>query len=420
MTSLFFDTREARIALARQRYFEEGISPTGVVSEAVFQSWARCHRSNQKPHDKIEFQPVSFSRTRLALQKNRTLHQAWVDEMPALGSALGSAHCSAILTDASGVLIGATPSSHLAQVIIPVAHRIGVNLSEEYVGTSAPGIVVRTGKQASVLGAEHYANAVNTMFCTAAPIRNIQGQLAGILDISSEGAPFKFDPASLVGLYAAAIENRLLVAQSQDLLIIKFQFLPAMLETPMVAMLGFDLAGQLVWINSMASNFLGLAVNPDGRQACSTEQIFDTNFGVLASLVGQGVRSQRLRNGLHVFITCELRKHGLPVAQASHKAMPTSAIASPAPQAPETQTLATVSMRGPHKAYLPTDSLREADADLIRKCLADYKGNVSQAAKRLKVSRGLIYRRLQELGINAAHYKKQARLPKKNRRASRL
>lgn len=406
MNSPFFVTREERVALARQRYFEEGILPTGVVSEAVFQSWTRCHRSSQKPHDKIEFQPVSLSRSQLALQKNRTLHEAWLNEMPALGSALGSAHCSAILTDASGVLIGATPSAHLTQGIIPVAHRIGVNLSEEHVGTSAPGIVARTGKQASVLGAEHYANAVNTMYCTAAPIRNIQGQLAGILDISSEGVPFKFDPASVVGLYAASIENRLLVAQSQDLLIVKFQFLPAIIETPMVAMLGFDLAGQLVWLNSVASNLLGMSVNPDEREACATEHIFDTHFGQLASLVGQGFQSQNLRNGLHVFVTCELRKHGSSEVHARLQAEHTQATTTLAPQTPGAQSFSTVSVPVQHDAYLPADSLREADADLIRKCLAEHKGNVSQAAKRLKVSRGLIYRRLKELGIDPADYKK--------------
>jgi sigma-54 dependent transcriptional regulator, acetoin dehydrogenase operon transcriptional activator AcoR len=406
MNSPFFVTREERVALARQRYFEEGILPTGVVSEAVFQSWARCHRSSQKPHDKIEFQPVSLSRSQLALQKNRTLHEAWLDEMPALGCALGSAHCSAILTDATGVLIGATPSAHLAHGIIPVAHRIGVNLSEEHVGTSAPGIVARTGKPASVLGAEHYANAVNTMYCTAAPIRNIQGQLAGILDISSEGVPFKFDPASVVGLYAASIENRLLVAQSQDLLIVKFQFLPAIIETPMVAMLGIDLSGQLVWLNSVASHLLGMSVNPEERQACSTEHIFDTHFGQLASLVGQGFQSQRLRNGLHVFVTCELCKHGLQVTQTSDPAVRTPTTTPPVPPAPATHTLDTRSAPNLHAAYLPADSLRQADADLIRKCLAEHKGNVSQVAKRLKVSRGLIYRRLQELDIDASDYKK--------------
>jgi transcriptional regulator of acetoin/glycerol metabolism len=406
MKSLFFDTRESRIALARQRYFEEGILPRGVVSEAVFQSWTRCHRASIKPQDKIEFQPVSLSRSQLALQKNCSLHKAWLDEMPALGSALGSAHCSAILTDASGVLIGATPSSHLSKGIMPLAHRIGVNLSEEHVGTSAPGIVIRTGKQASVLGAEHYADAVNTMFCTAAPIRNTQGQLAGILDISSEGVPFKFDPASVVGLYAALIENRLLVAQSLDLLIVKFQFLPPIIETPMVGMLGFDLSGKLVWLNSVASNLLGMSVNPKERETCAVENIFDAHFGQLASLVGQGCQSQRLRNGLNVFMTCDLRKHDLPVPSASRPVVHTPATTSPAPQALNANMIDGHSPVSLNENYLPAESLRQADADLIRKFLVEYKGNVSQVAKRLKVSRGLIYRRLQELGIDVAHYKK--------------
>lgn len=406
MKSLFFDTRESRIALARQRHFEEGILPRGVVSEVVFQSWTRCHRASIKPHDKIEFQPVSLSRSQLALQKNRTLHEAWLDEMPALGSALGSAHCSAILTDASGVLIGATPSSHLSKGIMPLAHRIGVNLSEEHVGTSAPGIVIRTGKQVSVLGAEHYADAVNTMFCTAAPIRNTQGQLAGILDISSEGVPFKFDPASVVGLYAALIENRLLVAQSLNLLIVKFQFLPAIIETPMVGMLGFDLSGKLVWLNSVASNLLGISVNPNERETCAVENIFDAHFGQLASLVGQGCQSQRLRNGLHVFMTCELRKHGLPVPPVSPPKKRSPETTLPSSQAPVAHTVDTISPVSLNENYLPVESLRQADTDLIRKFLVEFKGNVSQVAKRLKVSRGLIYRRMQELGIDVAHYKK--------------
>ena len=156
----------------------------------------------------------------------------------------------------------------------------------------------------------------------------------------------------------------------------------------------------------MASNLLGMSINPDEREACAAEQIFDTQFGQLASLVGQGFQSQHLRNGLHVFVTCELRKHGSSVVQARHEAEHTCAITTPAPQTSGTPSLTTVSVPGQHEPFLPADSLRDADADLIRKCLAEYKGNVSQAAKRLKVSRGLIYRRLKELGIDPADYKK--------------
>jgi sigma-54 dependent transcriptional regulator, acetoin dehydrogenase operon transcriptional activator AcoR len=43
-----------------------------------------------------------------------------------------------------------------------------------------------------------------------------------------------------------------------------------------------------------------------------------------------------------------------------------------------------------------TPRLRESDLDLIQKTLRACGGNVSHAAKRLGVSRGLIYRRLRE------------------------
>jgi transcriptional regulator of acetoin/glycerol metabolism len=79
----------------------------------------------------------------------------------------------------------------------------------EAVGTTAPGIVARTGKQASVQGAEHISESVHFMHCAAAPIRDIHGNLAGVLDMASEGIAFNFDAASVVGLYDASIENRL-------------------------------------------------------------------------------------------------------------------------------------------------------------------------------------------------------------------
>ncbi|MEZ5702903.1 MAG: hypothetical protein R3E42_14630 [Burkholderiaceae bacterium] len=41
----FFRTPEQRAALARQRYFDEHASPSGLVSEAVVHSWAAAARS---------------------------------------------------------------------------------------------------------------------------------------------------------------------------------------------------------------------------------------------------------------------------------------------------------------------------------------------------------------------------------------
>lgn len=233
MQSIFFTTQADRIALARQRYFEEGELPSGVVSDAVFQSWARCLRQKQDPSGRLEFQPVSASRAQLALQKNRLLRDAWLAEANELVAVLGATNCGAMLTDPSGVLIGATCSGRVHEKITPVAHRIGVNFAEEAIGTTAPGIVARTGKQVYVQGAEYFFESVNFMHYAAAPIRDIQGKLAGVLDMSSEGIAFNFDAGSVVGLYASSIENRFLVSQSSEHLIVRFQISPAMLDTPM-------------------------------------------------------------------------------------------------------------------------------------------------------------------------------------------
>jgi sigma-54 dependent transcriptional regulator, acetoin dehydrogenase operon transcriptional activator AcoR len=381
------------VSLARLRYFEEGIAPTGVVTEAVFQSWARCQRSRKNSHDKIEFQQVSQSRSHLALQKNRVLHEAWLGESAAIVSALGFANCSAILTDASGVLIGATASNSNYQKIMPIAHRVGINLSEEHVGTTAPGIVARTGKQTCVLGAEHFYESVKAMYCTAAPIRNIHGHLAGILNFSSEGAAFQFDPSAVVGLYAASIENRFLIAQSSEHLIIKFQFLPSLINTPMVGMLGFDLAGKLVWLNSVASKLLTIEVVPDLDHPHCIESIFEAGFGQLASLTEKPSVSLRLRSGVQIFLTSELH------TQAS-VAKPTnlSFIAPPADQTPDTRVQVNYTVSA--------STLRQADVELIQTSLRKANGNISTVAKELKVSRGLIYRRLQQLDIDSENCSK--------------
>jgi transcriptional regulator of acetoin/glycerol metabolism len=397
MQSLFFSTQADRIALARQRYFEEGELPSGIVSEAVFQSWARCLRLKQDPGARLEFQPVSASRAQLALQKNRLLRDAWLAESGELDAVLGATNCGAMLTDPSGVLIGATSSRRAHEKITPVAHRIGVNFAEEAVGTTAPGIVARTGKQASVQGAEHFSESVNFMHCAAAPIRDIHGNLAGVLDMSSEGIAFNFDAASVVGLYASSIENRLLVSQSSEHLIVRFQISPAMLDTPIAGMMGVDMQGRIVWRNAAASRLLGMS--QDGRQPelCKVDEILQSSFSELASSRGGTHSMLRLSNGLLVHVRCELQARdghhqlftvGKPVQiTSSQDISPVFSLTDVSVPEHEASPASVSS--------LEPASLRDADVDLIARTLKECGGNVSAAARKLRVSRGLIYRRTQ-------------------------
>lgn len=400
MQSLFFSTPADRIALVRQRYFEEGELPSGAVSDAVYQSWARCQRQKQDPLGKIEFQPVSASRAQLALQKNYRLRDAWLAEAAEINAVLGATLCGAMLTDPSGVLIGATETGRTHEKITPVAHRIGVNFSEEALGTTAPGIVARTGQAVCVQGGEHYFASVSAMHCAAAPIRDIHGNLAGVLNLSSEGRAFHFDAATVVGLYATSIENRLLLSKSRDYLVVRFQISPTLLDTPMAGLMGVDMQGKIVWKNAVAARLLGTLAGDAQTAALAVDDVLQSSFAKLASLRLRDPALLRLSNGLQVHARCQWPAHdmrypvfplGLPAPAAV--AQDTRLEAAPS-QRSDTATDANPTSSEPTEPGEPA-SLRDADADLIAKTLKECAGNVSAAARKLRVSRGLIYRRTQ-------------------------
>lgn len=396
--SSFLQSHHARIELARQRFFEEGQAPTGVVGPAVFESWSRCLRLHGNPHERAEFQPVTASRTQLALLKNRQLRQAWSAELPRLETILSSTSCSAMLTDATGVLIGSSCVGRSHEELMPVATRLGVDLSEDAVGTTAPGVAARTGRPVCVLGGEHFFDSVKAMNCAAAPIRDIRGQLAGVFDLSSESIPFAFDAAAVAGLFAGAIENRLLVAQSTEHLVIRFQVAAELLDSAMVGLIGIDSNGRLAWENGVARSLLGGAPNHDARSSPGTEESLGISWARLAALPTAGAAPLALPNGLHVWARAEmlapdgrrgLVAHGSPTPQDRDAATAINVLAETASESVE----ATVTPE-PVPPVSPQKRLRESDLELIQRTLQDCGGNVSDAAQRLGVSRGLIYRRL--------------------------
>lgn len=370
----FYASPEQRVALARQRFFEDGLRPSGMVSEAVLQSWSRCLRSHPDPGKPAVFEPVTPSRVHGALRANRELLEAAADEMERLRVTLAGTSGTAMLADAQGVIIGSTfTQARSHERLMPITTRIGVNLAEEAVGTTAPGITVRTGQPSVVLGGEHYFGNVQVMHCAAAPIRDVRGRLAGVLDLSSEGVPFGFDAASVVAHYAAEIENRLLAAQSTEHLVVRMQIAPALLDTPMAALLGITGDGRIDWLNGAAARLLGLGATAGGGLGLPVED----HLGLpLVALLGMtttaAARPLLLPNGLTLWLRLEW--HARDGHRGLHAAQPPAAPAAAPTPSPV--------------------SLRETERQTVVRVLVECDGNVSRAARTLGVSRGLIYRHL--------------------------
>lgn len=395
---LFFQTSEQRTALARQRFFDEGTRPSGLVGEAVIQSWLRCAKAHQLPTDRVSFEQVTRSRAQASLNRNRQLLQAGNLELNNMEAALAGTDCRVLLTDAQGVIIHATqlpPSNQ--HPLLKTASRVGVNLTEGQVGTTAPGIVVRTGEACTVTGAEHFFQCLQTLHCAAAPIRDIHGQLAGVLDVSIEAGRFHFDAAAVVGMYATTIENRLLQLQSIEHLVLHFQASPSLLGTPMEALAGIDTNGCVLWLNGVGRRLTGCSM----EHKHTVDEVFGMPLEQLLALPRQPhAQAMRLPNGLGVWIKGTLTasdgadfKHAVAVSRPMQEDHASGTV--PGTTGAEAVLSAVSSdIETAHDETHPT--LLDHKQRLIETTLAACGGNIAKAARALGVSRGMLYRRLQK------------------------
>lgn len=386
---LFFHTPEQRVALARQKFFEEGVRPTGAVGEAVIQSWMRCLAAHCAPTWRPEFEPVSPSRVHATLGRSRALVEAAREDLGTMETALAGTDCRVVLTDGDGVIVHATQLTPRVEQPILRSARIGVDLAEGIVGTTAPGIVARTGQSVSVIGGEHFYDCLAAVECAAAPIRDTQGRLAGVLDLSVEGRHFGFHGASMVGLYATRIENRLLRMQSNDHLVLHFQADPSLLGTPVEGMAGIGSDGQVQWLNGMAARLVGTS-----HGALQTvESLFGLSLAELLPLTRRHAPSLgRLPSGLGVWLLARMQaRDGTDFNHAVGVSRPLAAPA-PAPVAPA----------APAQRAAAAATLDDHSRQLIESTLAECGGNISRAARKLGVSRGLLYRRLRSADEQAS------------------
>lgn len=388
----FIASEVQRLALARERFFEEGVRPTGVVSESVIQSWNRCLQAHRRPGERVEFDPVTRSRIHTAQTRNRTLLEVAAHGLGQLQAVLSGTHCQAVLTDATGMVLEVVRPASADSFLFSRAYRTGVNLSEDAVATTAPGLVARTGQPCVVRAGEHFFECLQTLYCAAAPIHDAQRKLVGILNVSIEARPFDFDAASMMILHAAAIENRLLQAQAREQIVVHLHTMPSMINTPMEGLVGIDAQGRLSWLNDAAARLLGLPQNSpmqDGTRSSSVHEV----LGITPTQLAAWGRCHeptlhRLPNGLALWLRARL--HGDERAATSFHLGSLPAAGGAATESAPPPSFAPAQ---PQQAATPA-SLRAIDRQWIAKTLAECGGNVSRAARILGVSRGLIYRHM--------------------------
>ncbi|BEP43954.1 MULTISPECIES: helix-turn-helix domain-containing protein [Variovorax] len=361
--------RSLAIAQARRELIEGEPAPrargAACIDSWITRSWQRCIEAGRQPQQRVNFDPVSRSASIDIVERNRALVAAARPVIEQLSRAIADTRYFAVLTDAQGIVVdvgnlpdGTDAASRYARDIA----RIGVDLSERAIGTSAIGTALAEQESVWLHRGEHFFDDTSVYSCAGAPLFGPRGDCIGMLDLTGVHVVERPELRHLATLSARNIENMLVMREPCELLL-HLAWPGSSGGEATEGLLCIDAVGNVTGANAAARQMLHQplsrsehALNFNDLFALPLHMMFD------AARRGDAVLEVPLWSGLRVQV--RPRRGG---------------------------------SKGPSATSLSTDSrprLRDVETALIRKAVADARGNVAEAARTLGISRATVYRKL--------------------------
>jgi transcriptional regulator of acetoin/glycerol metabolism len=278
---------------ARHLFFEEGMSPNGLVDDAVWRSWQRCSQDGRKTTESMMFNPVERNAIAELLEHSRDLITAAERAIVRLAETVAGTGYGVLLTDDNGLVLAAHGPIENGGRLMRQAMRPGVNLSERAIGTNAMGAALTERRAVGVFGAEHFFSQNQVFQCAASPIFDPSGKVVGSIDITRDSPSPQFGALSLVCECAAAIETSLFL-QVPAFITVRLKWCRDGGDHPTTALLSFGRDGEVVAVNLAARHLIGLHL---ALPTLHYQDLFDGSFSEF--IAGLSVSDHPLLVQLH-------------------------------------------------------------------------------------------------------------------------
>ncbi len=180
-------------------------------------------------------------------------------EMANLYQQLADAKTAVVLTDADGVILSVVGESDFTKAAAQLGLREGAVWSEREQGTNGMGTCIIEKSPLVIHRDEHFLARNINLTCTAAPIFDSRGNLAGVLDVSSQSRLPQQHSMVLVGMSAQMIENRTLLSRHMNDFIVRFHSRPEFIYTLHEGELALSADGRVLAANRSALFQLGVS-----------------------------------------------------------------------------------------------------------------------------------------------------------------
>ncbi|MFD2371692.1 sigma-54-dependent Fis family transcriptional regulator [Brevibacillus sp. GCM10020057] len=167
-----------------KRFVQEGVLDSSRIHQAIVESWYRSRNAQVSPYLDRGRHILSGESLQRQRQKNALLTDIaapFLEKMDRMAREMGMI---ALLIDPEGYVLSMKGSENVREIAQKIRFVEGVRWTEAEMGTNAIGTALSLGQPIMVTGSEHYSIASHGWSCAAAPIRNDDGEVLGILDVS--------------------------------------------------------------------------------------------------------------------------------------------------------------------------------------------------------------------------------------------
>jgi len=274
--------------VVRSRLAEQG-------NDLVAQSWSRCLDVYQLHPDKPRT-PAILERVELEARcaRRADIIECARYEMTTLYQQLADVESAVVLTDTDGVIVHMVSSPEFAAEVAPLGLRCGGIWDETEAGTNGMGTCLVAGGPVSIRREDHFYSQFTQLTCSAVPVYDPSGQVAGVLDVTSRSSLMQQHLLVLLGMTARMVENRLIDKRFSNAHPLHFHSRPEFVYTLHEGKLAVDDDGRVLAANRSALFQLGLQ-SMDEVRSRRIEDLFQTSL--------QDMLQRSLSSSFHPVVT---------------------------------------------------------------------------------------------------------------------
>lgn len=248
------------IVRVRETLLNEGEVPAGLLRDEIDVSWRRSINYGLSCTAEASDTPGQLSDLESVLAKSQLLLDAAAPEMSYLaklhqkgGAVILANEDATVLAIEGGAVF--TRDSELSDL------RPGYCWSESVRGTNALGTALSEARPTLINHGEHYLTRLSRFSCVSVPIKDPNGKVIGVLDVTRD-VPIANPEDSLAVLTLASrnIESRLFTMLYPHYFIVSFHQRRQYLDSPWHGLLAIGMDGEIAAANAQACQLLGLTL----------------------------------------------------------------------------------------------------------------------------------------------------------------